>query len=57
MQDDWPEDMDPHAHYQCWSPDTDEDRAAESFERRYGKPPEYVAVVRKMLRVGPVPEE
>lgn len=35
--------------------DHDEAEAAQSFEQRYGKPPEYIVEDRGVLFVGPIP--
>ena len=54
--DAWPEGADPKASYLAWSLPMDEEAAAKVFEQRFGRPPEYVAEVGIMLRVGPVPD-
>jgi hypothetical protein len=55
----WPTNApDPHQFaYLSFTPDTDEDKAAERFRAKFGHWPEWVCEVLGLLRVGPVPEK
>lgn len=47
---------DPHDHaFRGFTLDTTEDEAAASFQRRYGRPPEYIVEALGILLVGPIP--
>lgn len=45
------------ALWQMFSLDHDEEKAARDFQRRHGRPPEYIVEFAGALWIGPAPEE
>jgi hypothetical protein len=53
----WPADAGRADLYMCFTPDHDEDDAAEAFQRRHQRPPKFVFEAGGYLRLGPVPHD
>lgn len=53
----WPEGAPEGAAYRAWTSEVDEHLAAASFRERYGLEPEYIFESRRLLLLGPVPDD